>query len=144
MRIQELGHVVLKVRDRQRAEDFYSGVLGLPIVARYQSVMTFFSLGNHHDFAVREVGPEAVEAPENCAGLAHVAFKIGDSLEELRAANAYLLGAGVHVDRVTDHRVSQSLYFQDPDGNWVELYVDTSDVWKREPQAVATITPMTL
>ena len=36
MRIQQLGHVVIKVRDRDRdrPEQFYSGVLGLPIVAR--------------------------------------------------------------------------------------------------------------
>ena len=43
MRIQQLGHVVIKVRDRDRAEQFYSGVLGLPIVARRDHPpMTFF------------------------------------------------------------------------------------------------------
>lgn len=34
MQIHEFGHVVVKVRDRQRAEEFYSGVLGLPVAAR--------------------------------------------------------------------------------------------------------------
>ena len=60
MKIQALGHVVLKVRNRAKAEAFYNGILGLPIVARYEEMgMTFFSLGNHHDFAVAAVGDEA-------------------------------------------------------------------------------------
>jgi catechol 2,3-dioxygenase len=146
VQVQKLGHVVLQVRDRERAERFYSGVLGLPIVARYESVMTFFSLGlgNHHDFAVREVGRDAPRAPEGSPGLAHVAFKVGESLDELRAAKLHLEAAGVTIDHVTDHTVSQGLYLQDPDGNWIELYVDTSNAWKHDPQAVATIRPMTL
>ena len=34
MKIQQLGHVVLKVRDLERSESFYTGVLGMEIVAR--------------------------------------------------------------------------------------------------------------
>lgn len=45
---------------------------------------------------------------------------------------------------VADHNVSQSIYVSDPDGNQVELYVDGSDVWRTDPQAVATIAPLTL
>ena len=32
----------------------------------------------------------------------------------------------------------------DPFGNTIELYVDTSDVWRTDPQQVATIAPLTL
>ena len=64
-RIQQLGHVVIKVRDRDRAEQFYSGVLGLPIVARRDNPpMTFFSLGNHHDFATLAVGEDGPNWPQ--------------------------------------------------------------------------------
>ena len=31
------------------------------------------------------------------------------------------------------HGVSKSLYFADPDGNRLELYVDQFDDWKRDP-----------
>ena len=58
MKIQSLGHVVLRVTDRDRAEKFYGDVLGLPICARFDEggfKMAFFTLGNHHDFAVMEV-----------------------------------------------------------------------------------------
>jgi catechol 2,3-dioxygenase-like lactoylglutathione lyase family enzyme len=34
MQVQSLGHVVLKVSSLERAEAFYSGILGLPIAAR--------------------------------------------------------------------------------------------------------------
>ena len=144
MQVQQLGHAVLKVRDIGRAEEFYNGVLGLPIAARLGTKMTFFTLGNHHDLAVVAVGPTAPDAPANAPGLAHIAFKVGTSLDELRAVKSELEEAGVVVDHASDHTVSQSLYLQDPDGNGVELYVDVSDAWRTNPQAVASIAPLSL
>lgn len=137
MQIESLGHVVIKVRDVKRSEAFYSGVLGLPIVARStQSPMTFFSLGDHHDFAIMGLGDDAESASGKAVGLAHVAFKIGNSLDELKDAKRHLDDAGIPCAPI-DHEVTKSLYFADPDGNQVELYVDASDAWKQEPQRVA-------
>jgi catechol 2,3-dioxygenase len=144
MRVLSLGHVVIKVRDQQRAEAFYGGLLGLPIAARLAEwSMTFFTLGNHHDFAIAAVGDDADTAPEKSPGLLHVAFKIGDGMDELRQAKAELEAAGVPVEAY-DHGVTRSLYFSDPDGNMIELYVDTSDAWKRDPVAVAQVVPLDL
>lgn len=137
MQIESLGHVVIKVRDIARSEAFYNGVLGLPIVARStRAPMTFFSLGDHHDFAIVALGDDAEAQGDKAVGLAHVAFKIGSSLDELKEAKQHLDGQGI-ASAPVDHEVTQSLYFSDPDGNQVELYVDTSDVWKVEPQRVA-------
>jgi catechol 2,3-dioxygenase len=145
MQIQQLGHVVLQVRDRERAEEFYSGVLGLRIVAHMESpCATFFSLGHHHDFAIVAVGPDGPDAAPDGPGLAHVAFRIGDSIDELREAKRYLDECGVNITMIADHTVSQSVYITDPDGNTIELYVDTSDVWRADPQVVATAAPLTL
>jgi catechol 2,3-dioxygenase len=145
MKIQSLGHVVIKVRDRARAEAFYAGVLGLPVATRSDSLkMTFFALGGtHHDFAVLEVGKDAPDADRNGVGLSHVAFKIGDALEALKQAKAELDRAGIACG-AADHGVSKSLYMADPDGNRVELYVDQSDAWKRDPAAVAQYKPLVL
>ena len=138
MKVQALGHAVLKVRNQERAEQFYNGVLGIPIAARHERMpMTFFTLGNHHDLAVLAVGDDAPDAPQNAPGLYHIALKVGDSLEELREVKEHLERSGVTIDRTIDHTVSQSIYLRDPDGNGVELYVDGSDVWKKEPQQVA-------
>ena len=145
MRVQQLGHVVLKVRDRERSEHFYTEVLGLPFAARRDTpAMTFFTLGNHHDFAVVEVGPDGADAAGNSPGLFHVAFKVGDSIEDLRTAKADLEAAGVAIEMIADHTVSKSIYFHDPDGNEIEIYIDASDVWRTDPQTVATIAPLTL
>lgn len=59
-----------------------------------------------------------------CAGLAHVALRIGDGIGTLRAFNARLRGLGVALAHSRDHEVSQSLYLRDPDGLLVEVYVD--------------------
>jgi len=146
MKISALGHVVLRVSNRDRAEQFYNGVLGLPICARFDQSgmkMAFFSLGNHHDFAVMEVSGQQNSKGGDGIGLDHVAFKIGKSLDELREAKRHLEAAGIK-PRPVDHEVTKSLYFEDPDGNGVELYVDASDVWRREPQRVAQIHPLEL
>ena len=145
MKVQELGHVVLKVRDRDRSERFYTEVLGLPVAARMDEYrMTFVTLGNHPDFAIIEVGTDGPDAERTSPGLFHVAFKVGNSLDELRAVKAHLEACEVAIDRTFDHTVSQSIYIADPDGNSIELYVDTSDVWRTDPQTVATAAALVL
>ena len=145
MRVRELGHAVIKVRDRERSEAFYGGVLGMKLAARHEQMpMTFYTLGNHHDLALLEVGADGPDADPKAPGLYHLAFCIGETLDELRAARDELEAAGVKVHAVIDHVVSKSLYLSDPDGNGVELYVDSSDVWKTDPQAVAQGEPMAL
>ena len=146
MKIKSLGHVVLRVTDRERAERFYNGVLGLPLCARFDEggmKMAFFTLGNHHDFAVMEVTGEGSSHSETAVGLHHVAFNIGTTLDELRKAKAKQDAAGIATTPI-DHDVTKSLYFADPDGNGIEVYVDTSDAWRREPQRVAQVMPLEL
>ena len=146
MKIRSLGHVVVRVTDRERAERFYGGVLGLPVCARYDQgglKMAFFTLGNHHDFAVMEVSGEGSSRSEAAVGLHHVAFHIGTTLDELREARARLDAAGIETHPV-DHDVTKSLYFADPDGNGVEVYVDVSDAWRGNPQRIANVKPLDL
>ena len=146
MKIRALGHVVLRVTDRERAERFYGGLLGLPLCARLDEgnfKMAFFSLGNHHDFAVMEVSGEGSSRSDSAVGLHHVAFNIGTTLDELREAKGKLDAAGIATTPV-DHEVTKSLYLEDPDGNGIELYVDASDAWRRDPQRVAQLMPLEL
>ncbi len=89
IRVRNVGHVVLKVRDIERSARFYCDVLGLKEVARgeFGRPMAFFSTGdNHHDVAVMAMGPDAPAPPAEGTGLYHVALRIGTTLDELRAA----------------------------------------------------------
>jgi catechol 2,3-dioxygenase len=145
IQVQKLGHVVLQVSDLERSERFYADVLGLAVSARMESpATTFFTLGDHHDFAISAIGPDVAAHVPNSPGLAHVAFKIGDSTDDLRRAKAHLDALGVKIAMVADHTVSESIYIEDPDGNWIEVYVDVSDVWRSDPQTVATVGPLSL
>ncbi|HEX3330664.1 MAG TPA: hypothetical protein VHS27_12135 [Gaiellales bacterium] len=40
--------------------------------------------------------------------------------------------------------MAQSIYLHDPAGNAIEVHVDTSDVRRTDPRAVASISPLTL
>lgn len=129
MRVQSLGHVVLKVRDLQRSEAFYSGVLDIPVISRISDPvrMTFFTLGNHHDFAIIEVGEDAPSPDPRATGLAHVAFKIGDSCDDFDAMRSHLASAGIDILYAAERNFTTSLHLHDPDGNEIELYVDNAD-----------------
>lgn len=153
--VERVGHVVLKVRELERSVPFYRDVLGLREVARLEdrpalrvgAKLVFFSAtgANHHDIGLLEVGADAPSAPGHAVGLYHVALKIGDSLDDLRAAKRHLDAQGVRILGVSDHRVSQSVYLADPDGNVIEVYVDADpQVWQQDPSAVASVGPLAL
>ena len=128
MQAQALGHVVLKVRDLQRSEVFYSGTLGMRSISRlFDPRTTFFSSDtteNHHDFALMELGPVAPAPAGDATGLAHVAFKVGSSLEEFGRARSLLDESGTPVLYEAQRGCSRSVHALDPDGNEIELYVD--------------------
>jgi catechol 2,3-dioxygenase len=143
MRVRSLGHVVLKVRSIERSEVFYSQVLGIPVMSRISDPvrMTFFTLGNHHDLAIVAVGEQAPTPDPTATGLAHIAFKIGDSDEQFSSMKADLDAAGAPILYVADRAFTKSVHLLDPDGNEVELYIDTSDAWKADlpsPARMAT------
>ena len=146
MRLHGLGHVVLKVRDLDRSVPFYRDVLGLKKVGQDGEKMVFFSfVDNHHDLALLETGKDAVSAEENSPALHHVAFKVGDSLDELQHAKDWLSSNGVEPHRTRDHIATQSVYFHDPDGNQIEIFVESDpSVWHNDPSLVATSNPLEL
>jgi catechol 2,3-dioxygenase len=148
MKARYLGHVVFYVKDLDRSLAFYRDLLGFQEVGKVfgGAAAALTSGRTHHELLLIEVG-EAPPPPQgHRLGLYHIGIKVGDSLDELRAAKRELEQAGVTITGMSDHTVSQSLYLADPDGNEVELYVDADpSIWKNSPKAVlAPIKPLKL
>ncbi len=126
--MQALGHVVLKVRDLRRSEDFYPCLLGMRVISRISNPpMTFFSLatqGSHHDFALMEISASCPTPDHDATGLAHVAFKVGSSAETLHRARDLLHAAGTTVLYEAERAFTKSIHILDPDENEIELYID--------------------
>jgi catechol 2,3-dioxygenase len=137
---QEVGHVVLRVRDLGRSGAFYE-MLGFREVGRIGDVMAFFTAtgANHHDLALQAVGRDAPSPPPNAVGLYHVAIRL-PSDDHVRTAFRTLADAGVELVGSSDHGVSHSLYLKDPDGIELELYADVPG-WQEVAGEVATIRP---
>jgi len=147
MKIQELGHVVLYVKDLERSRHFYREVLGFREIASRGSFAVFSSGRTHHELLLIEVGAGATPIPSGRRlGMYHFGLKIGDNDEALRSALKELKAAGVPITGASDHTVTHSLYIEDPDGNEIELYIDVQpEIWRENPSAIlAEIKPLTL
>ncbi len=141
MKAHYIGHIVFYVKELERSLAFYRvflgfnhiGTLSLPFKA---AALTYGR--THHEILLIEVG-EAPRPPKggHRIGLYHVGIKIGDSLDELRAARDELIKTGVPIVGMGDHTITQSIYLEDPDGNEVEIYVDGDPkIWQDDPSAI--------
>ncbi|MBI3810627.1 MAG: VOC family protein [Nitrospirae bacterium] len=148
MKARYLGHIVFYVKNLERSLAFYRDLLGFREVGRIfgGKAVALTSGRTHHEFLFIEVGDAPGPPTGHRIGLYHIGIKIGDSLDELRAAVKELEKAGLTITGASDHTVSQSLYLLDPDGNEVELYVDADpSIWEKNPAAVLSpIKPLRL
>ena len=122
--IDRIGHVVLRVSDVDAAVDFYRDALGMEVV-RYDSQhgMAFLSFGTqHHDIAV---SADRGDGSRGSLGLSHIAMHLPGGDAELAAMHDRLMARGIPIKSTTDHGVTHSVYFRDPDGNGLEIFVDT-------------------
>jgi catechol 2,3-dioxygenase len=150
MKIYELGHVVLYVKNLERSVRFYRDVLGFPAIEAPEhlrgAVAAFSSGRTHHELLLIAVGENAPH-PGNGhrAGLYHIGLKAGDRDEDLRDALVRLADAGVPLTGMADHTVTHSLYLSDPDGNEIELYVDVPGAdWADAGQVMAPVRQLRL
>jgi catechol-2,3-dioxygenase len=64
---------------------------------------------------------------------AHIAFKVS-SLAEFRSFYARVLERKISIKFTANHHASFAFYFDDPDGNMIEVYWPTGDLSRRQPQ----------
>ena len=87
--------------------------------------------GHAHDIALFAVGEDAPLQQKGQVGLNHVAWRM-ESLKALEEMYHRLKAQGVPFT-VSDHTISLGIYFDDPDGNGLEVYYEQPhSEWHRE------------
>jgi catechol 2,3-dioxygenase len=120
------SHFGIYVTDLARMEDFYTRVLGLLVSDRGQvpggSSLVFLSRDpdEHHQIVLATGRPPGVEF--NVVN--QMSFKV-PGLPDLKAMHARAREEGIKQFRVVTHGNAWSIYFADPEGNRLEVFVDT-------------------
>src|SRR3989441_11474643 len=136
MKVKELGHIVLYVRDLERSRRFYGETLGWTEITPEEGLgfpaAAFSSGRTHHELLLIEVGPSATPIPSGRRiGLYHFGLKVGETDDELREARDAVAAAGGRIVGGTDDRVAQSLYIEGPDWNEIEAFIGVPpEPWK--------------
>jgi len=120
-----LSHFEIKVRDFRKMKEFYTKTLGFSItdqspLGSHQMVFLSRNAGEHHQIVL-----SSSEGGDFSAGsLDHLAFRVND-LQSLREFHAALKSYGNLAIETVSHGTAWSVYFRDPEGNRIELFVDT-------------------
>ena len=122
-----LAHTTLAAKNLDELLDFYCNVLGFHVTNRGDvpggSEIAFISQdpNNHHQIAM--TGGSSPNDP-GFVMVDHLAFRT-DSLNDLRVLRGKLMAAGIEPILPICHGNAWSLYFNDPEGNGLECFVDT-------------------
>ena len=137
-----IGHVHLKVADIDRALTFYKDVLGFDQVMRLGEDAAFLSAGGYH----HHIAPQYLAEPARARRPRRITRASTTSPSAIRRgatlarAVRRVIDAGVPLQGVADHGVSESIYLSDLDGNGVELTRDRPESeWPRDAQGTITM-----
>jgi glyoxalase family protein len=127
MSIQGLHHLTGVCSDAARTEEYYTGTLGLSLVARSAEGA---SGGRHLYFAAGDGGPGSlvsfIERPgvargrEGVGGTHHFALLV-ETRDALLKWKRRLTDRGVSVNGPLDRHYFESIYHRDPDGTVIEI-----------------------
>jgi catechol-2,3-dioxygenase len=127
---QRLGHMLMFTPDYEKAEAFFTEVLGLRTTDRAKGKVSFMAAGNgvidHHCFGL---------IPSTHRGFQHASFKV-DGIDDIGFGAWRMRSAGYKESFGPGrHALASNLfhYFRDPWGSWIEYYADMdriSDKWE--------------
>lgn len=128
--LPRLVHVVLQTAQVDAMRDWYCTVLNAHVV-HAGSGLTFLTFDEeHHRIALLEMPAEVAERKSpTAAGMHHTAWTF-DGIDDLLDRYRNLAEHGIEPAVPIQHGVTTSLYYRDPDGNFVEMQIDnfgTSD-----------------
>jgi len=121
---KRIGHVVLNVRDVEASTKFYTDIIGFQIALQKEDA-TFLTCGTiHHDLALFKAKQSF--RLDDGVGLNHMALQVED-FDMLTKYWEKLFQHEIEIARTTDHGMTSSIYFEDPDGNGIELFCNNQD-----------------
>lgn len=113
----------MKVRDLDRAEDFYTRIIGLSVTAKFDGHAVFMSANTELSHELLIVSPKD-DAPESqTSGLVHMAWQM-ESFEDLRKLHQRLKDNDIPIIGIGDHGLSLGVYFRDRDDHEIEAYYE--------------------
>jgi glyoxylase I family protein len=115
-----VSELVLRVEDLAAAEAFYAGVLGLPVVERWERREAVWVMAGDRTRIGLWKGDQVGLAGGR--GGAHVHFAMHLPADQVDAARARLVEHGIEPEEITFPGAGHALYATDPDGNVVELW----------------------
>lgn len=121
----KLTHMGINVIDLEKMVAFYTRIMGLTVSdrgfsPRLQCNMAFMTSdpAEHHQLVMLETRPA-----DSVGNVNQISFKVS-SLDELRGAFDRLADEGIEA-RPIDHGNAWSIYFPDPEGNDIEIYLSS-------------------
>lgn len=122
-------HFNLKTTRLQELIDWYTAVVGAEVVFQDANGAWLTNDEANHRIALLAF-PGFADDPEKetRTGMHHSAFEYG-RFEDLNASYLRLREQGIEPEICIDHGMTLSYYYRDPDGNRVELQVDTFGDW---------------
>lgn len=133
--ITGLFETTLEVADLETAEHFYADILGLPVVERWgpERPAIWLDLGNENFLGLWTKQAGGAAAIHQGRGGEHVHFALRVPLGTLDAFQLRLERLGIEVEDGWDFgNGNRAIYFDDPDGNVVELTARTT-LWGGRP-----------
>ena len=119
----QLASVHLRVSDLARSVEFYTRLLGFVVVNSTSARADLAVDKNSPAILTLTADRTAPAAPRDAAGLFHAALLL-PSRAALGGWLKHAAKTGVEFDGLSDHGVSEAIYFSDPDGNGLEFYAD--------------------
>lgn len=131
-------HLNLKTTRLQEMIDWYSTVVGAQVLFQDGQGAWLSNDAANHRIALLAF-PGFVDDPDKGTrtGLHHSAFEY-DGFDDLNASYLRLREAGIEPAMCLDHGMTFSYYYEDPDGNFVELQCDVFGDWGRSSEYMRT------
>jgi catechol-2,3-dioxygenase len=133
-----LHHVTIKTSRLDEMIKWYEFVLGAKVQFRDQGAAWMTNDAANHRVAFLSV-PGLSDDPQNTQhnGMHHLAFEY-DNFEDLMSSYDRMRKGGVEPAFCLDHGLTMSLYYREPEGNFVELQSDNFSDWKLSGEFMRT------